>query len=101
MKPGYVKPPRIKAPKEMPVEHATRIQTYLDNAVPPLHRLVTERALTGQLARAAAVKVKCLSCCKFERDEVKHCAVVICPLHLIRPYQGKHTIEDSDDDATA
>ena len=39
-----------------------------------------------------------LGCCCFEREEVRHCAVQICALWNLRPYQDKTKQEDSDED---
>jgi hypothetical protein len=40
----------------------------------------------------AAIKLKCLDCCNFDRKEVKYCACPECPLWLVRPFQP--TMED-------
>ena len=33
-----------------------------------------------------AIKAMCLSCCNFDRKEVRQCTVITCSLHLYRPY---------------
>jgi hypothetical protein len=35
----------------------------------------------------SAIKANCIACANFQREEVKNCLVVSCPLHAIRPYQ--------------
>jgi hypothetical protein len=35
----------------------------------------------------AAIKLKCLDCTNFQKDEVRNCECYSCPLHIIRPYQ--------------
>ena len=37
----------------------------------------------------AALKMKCLECSDFQTQEIKHCPVLQCPLHLVRPYQPR------------
>ena len=44
------------------------------------------------------IKAKCLTCCCFERDEVRNCKVQICPLWNLRPYQDKTKQEDLDEE---
>lgn len=50
---------------------------------------IIRRAFEGTSSPRQAIKAKCLDCCCFNRDEVKHCPVVLCPLHTYRPYQDK------------
>ena len=49
---------------------------------------VFERAYVGK-SRSAAIKAKCLDCCCYQRNEVKLCTTVACPLWNYRPFQGK------------
>ena len=44
-----------------------------------------DKALLGHSLRAA-IKAKCLDCVCWEKNEVKKCTVVTCPLWLYRPY---------------
>ena len=44
------------------------------------------RAVRGK-ARPAAVKVFCLECVCWVREEVAHCTALACPLWSYRPYQ--------------
>ena len=50
-------------------------------------RGIVERAFAGTASPREAIKAKCLDCSNFDRDEITHCAVVLCPLHAYRPYQ--------------
>jgi len=36
-----------------------------------------------------AIKLKCLSCCSWDRVEISHCTVRQCGLWKLRPYQEK------------
>jgi hypothetical protein len=64
--------------------------------VPDLHRPALERVYFGnaQKSRALAVKLKCLDCCCYQREEVRHCRAVTCPLWGIRPFQTKGGTHD-------
>ena len=86
---------RVKAEKTLPTEQREVIVRYIETSVPEKHKIATRRALFGQMSRATAVKVKCLQCCNYDREEVRHCVVVTCALHNVRPYQ----LDESDDSA--
>ena len=86
--------PRVKEPRPTAPADRLTIQTYLDRSVPEKHKIATERALLKQMPRSTAIKVKCLACCNFDREEVKTCAVITCPLWAYRPYQDK--VEDEE-----
>jgi hypothetical protein len=42
-------------------------------------------------SRSACIKLKCVDCMGYEdvARRVRDCQTVICPLHAVRPYQGK------------
>jgi len=46
--------------------------------------LVGEMALRADRSFAAALKLKCLSCCEWVASEVRRCEVSACPLHDMR-----------------
>ena len=51
----------------------------------------------GGSSRAQAIKSKCLSCANLQREEVRMCPVVTCPLHSVRPYQqGEQDQKDAE-----
>lgn len=85
--PATPRPPRIKPAKTMPAEDLKRIEEYVRTSVPDKHKIATLRALTGQTMKAASVKMKCMQCAGYSRDEVTNCTVTTCALHMHRPYQ--------------
>jgi hypothetical protein len=56
-------------------------------AVPPLYRAAYVKAVSGNLSPRQAIKAKCLDCCGWQREEVRHCTVRGCPLWPLRPFQ--------------
>jgi hypothetical protein len=46
---------------------------------------LVDRAEKGNLA--AAVKLTCLECCSWVRQEIRDCVIVACPLYPFRPFQ--------------
>ena len=91
------KPPRVKEPQVTDPVVVGKIHIYVETAVPEKYRTVTERALLGQMSRANAVKAKCLQCSNYVLAEVRHCTVVTCPLHCVRPYQLDSEGEGEDE----
>lgn len=87
------RPVRVKEPSVTEPGAVRRITEYVAGSVPELHRLATTRALLGQTSRTNAVKMKCLQCCGYQREEIKVCAVITCALHSVRPYARR---DDSD-----
>jgi hypothetical protein len=45
---------------------------------------------------AAAVKLKCLECCCFVRQEVRDCVITDCALYPFRPYQRVRSANSND-----
>jgi len=82
-----VRSPRIKAGIALPPRTLERIAEYLRDSVPDKHKIAAERALLKKIPPAAAIKQKCLACCNYEREAVRDCGVVTCPLNPYRPYQ--------------
>ena len=58
-------------------------------AAPITVRHVLTQAYGKNCSPRAAIKAKCLDCCHWDRKEIKHCTVVLCPLHSFRPFQPK------------
>jgi hypothetical protein len=50
-----------------------------------------DRARKGNVR--AMVAAKCADCVAFERDEIKKCEVVSCPLWAVRPYKTSELTE--------
>lgn len=90
--------PRIKEARNTSEVEQNKIQTYLDKSVPEKHKLATQRALLGQITRSTAIRVKCLQCCGYQREEIKTCAVLTCALFPVRPYQDKAADEDTGEE---
>ena len=88
--------PRIKQGITLPAEGLSRVEAYISTSVPDKHKLATGRALRAQVAKSVAIRVKCLQCCGYQRDEIAVCTVVTCALHPVRPYQAKNPTLDAD-----
>jgi hypothetical protein len=63
---------------------AMRAEWTADKDAKPFMKLI-DKIANGSLK--SAIKANCIACANFQREEVKHCQVVSCPLHSIRPYQ--------------
>jgi len=55
-----------------------------------------EKAMSGR-SRSLAMKVFCLECVSFVRQEVRLCTSPTCPLYPYRPYQGGDDEEMEDE----
>jgi hypothetical protein len=62
-----------------------RIQKRLSD-MPGIYRNNYKKAMKGR-NRTAAVKAFCLECVSWQRNEVKDCVSVECPLYLYRPFK--------------
>lgn len=89
--------PRIKNERAVTLRERKVIDAYVDSSVPEKHKIATQRALLGQITRSTAIRVKCLQCCGYQREEIKLCTVVVCALYPVRPYQDKVEVEDDED----
>ena len=63
-----------------------KVEKYLA-AIPVSARGIVTRAMGKTGGRMNAIKAKCLDCCHFNREEVRLCATVTCPLNPWRPFQ--------------
>ena len=61
--------------------------------IPPIHKAVYKNAITGK-SRKDAIKAQCLECCGWQKEEVRLCTDLACPLYVFRPY--KQRSKDSD-----
>lgn len=52
------------------------------------YRRLYDKAMSGHSLRAA-VSSKCLDCMCWQKNEVRDCDIVSCPLHPYRPYKGR------------
>lgn len=89
MNPPPVRSPRVKPGLQLTTEHATVVEDYIRRSVPDKHKLATQRALRGQISKTSAIKIKCLQCCGYQREEVAVCSVLTCALNPVRPYQQR------------
>ena len=92
---------KVKPPRALPVQVQSAVLRYVAASVPEKHKIATQRVLQGQLPRSAAIRIKCLQCCNYDRDEVRGCTVVTCALHPVRPYQTRGTaaeVQGADDE---
>jgi len=67
-----------------------RIRAYREH-IPNLHdgvyRRRYDKAMKGKSLRAA-VNAKCLDCACWQKNEVRDCPALTCPLWPYRPYQA-------------
>lgn len=68
-----------------------KLKEYLER-VPASCQGIYKKAYGG--SKANAVKAKCLDCTCNQRDEVRNCTAVTCPLWIVRPYQGNVSVDD-------
>lgn len=54
--------------------------------IPPAYRQTYRRAMSGKSLRAA-VNAFCLECVQWQREEIKICTAIDCPLYPYRPYK--------------
>ena len=59
-------------------------------AMPQSHRNTYRRAVTGKSLRAG-VTAFCAECVGYDREAVRTCPAVACPLWRVRPWQQKRT----------
>ena len=59
-------------------------------AMPESHRGTYQRAVTGKSLRAA-VTAFCAECVGYDREAVRTCPAVACPLWSVRPWQQRRS----------
>ena len=89
--------PRIKEERKVSPAGLQTIDFYVENSVPEKHKIATRRALLGQITRSTAIRVKCLQCCGYQREEIKECTVITCALYPVRPYQPDEVGSDMEE----
>jgi len=92
--------PRIKEERPVSDKDLKSIDTYIDRSVPEKHKIATRRALLGQITRSTAIRVKCLQCSNYQREEVTYCRVLTCALFPVRPYQLDEEFDEVNEDNT-
>lgn len=68
-----------------------RCSDTLDGA-PPLYRGLLARCYAGNASPRAAIKVMCLTCRGFYRNDVRDCRSAQCSLWRLRPYQANKNL---------
>ena len=58
---------------------------------PPSARRGYLRAAAGTASPRQAIKALCMECGGWQRDVVRFCTAVACPLYAYRPFQGEGT----------
>jgi hypothetical protein len=54
--------------------------------IPKIYRRIYEQAVKGK-SRKAAIHAFCLECVYWQKEEVRKCSDLACPLYALRPYQ--------------
>ena len=55
--------------------------------IPEIHRANYDRAMRGKSMKAA-IKAFCLECVGWQKEEVRLCTSLACPLYPYRPYKN-------------
>lgn len=55
--------------------------------IPKKYRWGMYQIYTGKNSMKLAIKMKCLDCSSYQREEIKGCSVFTCSLHNFRPYK--------------
>lgn len=82
------KTPTPQQPRAASLPATKQAQVAYTATAPLKHRSALAKSFTGGLSPRGAIRVKCLTCANFQRDEVAGCRVVTCPLWPIRPYRS-------------
>ena len=59
----------------------------LKSVIPPAFASKLEKTIKGSLK--AAIALKCLDCCAFDKKEIAHCTIQQCSLWSFRPYKAQ------------
>jgi len=65
-------------------EYREKIKMGLVEKLDPI-----EKAKQNPRSLRFAINAMCYDCCCFHKPEVRFCTAVNCPLHNLRPWQGK------------
>lgn len=66
-----------------------KVKDDFKNVPKSYQRLYLEVHCSGEKSFTNSIKLKCLDCCCWQREEITHCTVRQCGLWAIRPYQEK------------
>jgi len=76
---------RQNQPPSTEIHRAERIRKRRAD-IPPIHRKIYDRAMQGKSMKSA-IKSFCLECCGWQKEEVRFCTSLACPLYPYRPYR--------------
>ncbi|MGA2091851.1 MAG: hypothetical protein ABSH16_00390 [Sedimentisphaerales bacterium] len=65
-------------------KRAEKITERLGN-IPRAYRATYERAVDGKSLRAS-INSFCLECVGWQKEEIRNCSDLACPLYAVRPY---------------
>jgi hypothetical protein len=54
----------------------------------------------SKVSRTAAIKAFCQECCGYNRETIRECTAIACPLYAFRPYQSDDESDESVPDET-
>ncbi len=69
--------------------HHPKVKNDFKNVPRAYQRLYLEVHCSGEVSWTRSIKMKCLDCCSWQKEEITHCTVRQCSLWEIRPYQEK------------
>ena len=69
--------------QQIAARRAGRIAT-----APESFRKLLTQSYSGKCSPRAAIKAQCAECNGFDRDAIRECSCVACPLWMFRPYQA-------------
>ena len=62
--------------------------------IPKIYRRIYQQAVKGK-SRKAAIHAFCLECTYWQKEEVRKCTSLACPLYALRPYRGASNQSDN------
>ena len=72
--------------------HRNAVVARRQQLVPRKHRKLYLKVMNGQASPRQCIKVHCLECVGWQRNDVAHCTSLACPLYQHRPF--KASVED-------
>ena len=76
----------------MNIEQQKQIERKLTD-IPKIYRAIYKSAMKGT-SRKSAIHSFCLECTGYEKEEVRLCTDLSCPLYEFRPYKGRSKHSD-------
>lgn len=64
------------------------VELTIENT-PVKYRAMAKKGFEGKISPRSAIKLKCLECVGYVRDDVTHCTGYSCPLWRLRPFQAR------------